>query len=100
MNNLERTVEQAVLALRARLAAADIGSDFRLDIEAQGRIQGGDVRISYVLTGSSYGSDSTRGNRLEPVVDEFLRRKGWNQANEPLAIGCAEAPLVPPDEIF
>src|SRR6185312_1006086 len=94
MSNLERVVEDAVMELRSRLAAANIGSDFRLDIEASGRIQGGQIKIAYVLSGTMYGTNEARGNRLAPVIDEFLRRQGLNHANEPLAIGYE--PPAPP----
>lgn len=94
MDNLRHELTEAVTALRQRLADADIGSNFRLDIEVSGRIQGGEVKVAYVL-GDSYSSTNARGARLGPVVTEFLRRHGWNEANTPLALE-APAPLEEP----
>lgn len=88
MNSLHPAVVNAVIELRQRLADANIGSTFRLDIEVSGRIEGGDVKVTYRL-GDTYGSNNPAGARLSPVVDEFLRRHGWNSANAPL---CLEAP--------
>lgn len=85
MDSLHPAVVNAVVAVRQRLADANIGSTFRLDIEVSGRIEGGEVKVTYRL-GDTYGSNNPAGARLAPVVDEFLRRHGWNKVNAPLCL--------------
>lgn len=89
MDNLHRELALAITELRSRLDKANIGSSFRLDIEVSGRISGGDVLVSYRL-GHSYGSANPTGARLSPVIDEFLRRNGWDETNAPLALESPE----------
>jgi hypothetical protein len=97
MDKLHQEIVVAVADLRRRLADANVGSHFRLDIEVSGRIEGGDVLVAYVL-GETYGAANARGARLTPVIDEFLRRKGWNEAHAPLALEapqpCYEEPIA------
>ena len=95
MNTLHPTIVAVVKEVRQRLADADIGGQFRLDIEVSGRIQGGDVVISYTM-GETYSGSNAKGARLAPVVDEFMRRKGWDERNAPLCLeDFAEEPVAP-----
>lgn len=86
MSNLLHT--QVVLAaryVRDRLGKANVGR-FDLTIRAEGRTltDADSVKIEYNV---SAGYDcSVRGNKLESVVTEVLRRKGWDESNSPLAI--------------
>jgi hypothetical protein len=84
MDNLHREIILATAALRKRLADADIGGSFGLTINISGRIQDGDVLCEYRLC-KNYGSD-TKGHSLTPVINEFLRRNGWEETNAPLAL--------------
>lgn len=94
MDQFHLAVANAVRSVRQQLAAANVGSTFRLDVEVSGRIQDGDVIVTYRL-GDSYGANNPAGARLGPVVQEFLRRRGWNEANAPL---CLEAPDAEPTD--
>ena len=82
----EKLVEETVKQVQQRLRDADIGSEFVLTIEARGRVQEGNVKISYELDRGYYDAAKSTGYALAPVVDEFLRRFGWNKRNAPLAI--------------
>lgn len=68
------------------IAECESVSSFRLDIEISGRVHDGDILIEYKL-GQGY-SDYSRvvGKALGPVVQEFLRRHGWNERHAPIAI--------------
>lgn len=82
---LHTQINLAVRYARERLAKADIGY-FDLTIRAEGRTQTDtdSVKIEYRI---SAGYDcSVKGNKLESVVTEVLRRKGWDDANAPLAL--------------
>lgn len=69
-------LHQYLIELRKIFGDADIGR-LNLEIEISGRTLGTDeCLIKYKL--GEYGSD-VKGNRLEPVLEEFLRRNGWTQ---------------------
>lgn len=84
IDNLQREIILATDSVRKRLAAADIGGSFTLNINISGRIQDGEVKCEYKLC-KNYGAD-TKGHSLDPVVKEFLRREGWEEVNAPLAL--------------
>lgn len=84
MDNLHREIILATTAVRKRLADADIGGSFTLNINVSGRIQEGEVKCEYKLC-KNYGAD-TKGHALGPVVTEFLRREGWEERHAPLAL--------------
>lgn len=88
---------QAALSLDARLKTVTIElrdlfneldlSYLKLSIEVQGRPTGA-LEVIYRIGDSSYYSDSgnVEGAALVPVVEEFLRRKGWKERNAPTMI--------------
>ncbi len=83
-NDLHAAVAVAVNAIRETFSEANIGN-IRLDIEASGRVNAGEILVTYKL-GEQYGSNTPEGHRLAPVLDEFMRRKGWNERHKPLAL--------------
>lgn len=95
MEELESVVREAVHYLQQRLAVANVGGSFSFDIEARGRAQGGDVKITYILSHETYGQETTRGAKFEPVVREWLRRRGWDAENAPIAISYEPTPAPP-----
>lgn len=84
MDNLHREIILATANLRKRLADADLGGTFTLNIVVSGRIQDGEVKCEYKLC-RNYGPD-TKGHSLDPVITELLRREGWEERNAPLTL--------------
>ena len=77
--------------LRDQLSKETSLSSLHLSIEVQGRVDG-ELKISYQL-GTSYYDDhstTTKGNDLNDVVEEFIRRGGWNRNHAPLCIAASE----------
>jgi hypothetical protein len=75
----------AVEEVRTRLGAADIGH-FSFHIDADGRTltDRSEVKIEYHLAA---GYDCrVKGNDLNAVIVEVLRRHGWDEAHAPLAL--------------
>lgn len=100
MTDLEQALIEEVRAIRAQFAEANV-SDLRLDIEIDGRVLSGDLQITF-RCGSDYGYEQAAGGDLSAVVDEFLRRKGWNNRHAALCLPrCAPPAEQPPlnDEI-
>lgn len=83
-------LKREVKRVRERLQACDEVSEFRLSIEASGRTRDGEVVLEYSLS-KQYGGSTVKGNSIDAVVDEFVRRNSWNNNNAPLAISFNEA---------
>lgn len=90
-----------ILHLQSELRGANIGGSFVFELQAHGRCQDtGNVRVEFALAKDYVGDSSTvKGNDLEPVLDEFLRRYGWAKANQPLMLTHESAPKNDDDEI-
>ena len=87
--SFEGAIKREIKRIRQKLKdAADIlpGNEFAITIKASGRIKDGEVEISYKLCTDKYGSNPVNGNSTYAVVEEFLRRNGWQAVNKPLAI--------------
>lgn len=98
--SFEGAIKRAVKGLRQRLLpAADKGllpsNEFRMEIKAQGRIQDGEIKIEFILCRDIYGSDPVKGNSLEAVTEEYLRRAGWQAVNAPIAISFTKVTPAP-----
>ena len=87
-------VKREAAKVRAMLKGADLGSGFNFTIEVSGPIQTGNVAIEYILSDDRYPATEVKGNEPNAVLDEFLRRKGWNSVHAPKQI----SDLTKPDE--
>ena len=69
------------------------------DVEVEGRVHDGDVEVRFRL-GECYGEKQAIGNRLGPVLREYMRRHHWEKENAPLCISFVETQAeVPNDEM-
>lgn len=95
-DQLHEYVKDAIAEIRRRFNELHI-SEYRLDIECTGRVEGGEPRIAYKLsTGGYLVEGQATGARLGPVLDETARRYGWSKANDPLALPAPEElPAIP-----
>lgn len=85
---LHTVFTDAINEYRKELADANIECNtFEISVSASGRVQDGDVKITYEC-GPQYGN-AVKGGTLEAVVEEYLRRNGWDRRHAPLAL---EAP--------
>ena len=92
--SFEGAVKREVTRLRSKLkpaAEAGIitGNEFKFKIECSGRIVDGEMKLEYELSGV-YGLHAVKGNSPNAVLDEFLRRQGWEKVNAPLQISASE----------
>lgn len=81
--------EQLVTAsawVREQLRRADLGCNFTLAIEIEGPIQTGEARLTYKLDHTRNYESSVKGNSLNEVTFEMLRRCGWNANNQGLQL--------------
>lgn len=80
----ERELVNIARSYRQRAADCDINSlDIRISVS--GRVDG-DLKITFEIGEpySDYGY--VKGNTIENVFDEMLRRRGWNERHRPLCL--------------
>jgi hypothetical protein len=85
-SQFENMFKAVAMQIRDRLGDADL-SNVKISIVASGRTHG-DLEIEYVI--GDYYSGQVVANTLEASVNEFLRRKGWDDINKPIAIPYIE----------
>lgn len=85
--SFEGAIKREVKRIRERLkpAAELIGNAFQFEIQARGRILDGEVKLEYTIAGL-YGENKVEGRDVNSVLEEYLRRSGWNAVNKPLEI--------------
>jgi len=86
---IEEIFKQTAIGVRDQLADMDSLYSFNLRLEADGHVHQGDINITIKLSSGTY-STGVEGNRLEPVVTEYMRRNGWDDANAPLCLSYNE----------
>ena len=90
--SFEGAVKREVKRVRERLKSVTDLSAFELKIAAEGRVQDGDVKLSYIVNDGTYSGLSVTADSLEAAITEFMRRKGWIAQHDPKAIGYAKVP--------
>jgi hypothetical protein len=88
--SFEGALKREIKRLRERLKHSDL-PEFDFTIQAKGRVHGGDVKLEFSLDGD-YNCRAVKGSSLGPVVDEFLRRYGWDKLNAPKALSYQKIP--------
>ena len=72
--------------VRERLSVVEEIHSVQFSIDVSGRAHDGDLQVKYEL-GSSYSEGGVvKGPNLDVVIDEYLRRFGWDKRNQPLCI--------------
>lgn len=79
--DLELTVQALTKDLVKRFNEYNLGY-INLNIEVKGSTHG-DVVIEYRLGRYNDSTDYARGNRIMPMIEEYLRRHQWNLRNAP-----------------
>ena len=81
--HLDSSLKSVTQEIRQILANHDIGN-FHFKILANGRTAAGDAKMSYSL--SEHGYDPIEARAVKPMIEEFLRRKGFDLVNAPLEL--------------
>jgi len=87
----ERELEAQMLAVKERLKpVAEAGlfpeNAFCFTITASGQVLDGTLELKFKLGSNTWGSEPVQGNSLDAVVNEFIRRKGWEAMHAPLQL--------------
>lgn len=90
--SFEGALKREIKRLRNKLKNIDEISEFMLEIVASGRVNDGDVKLSFKLSPNTWGGNQVTGRELRAVEEEMLRRHGWQKKNDPLAIAYERVP--------
>jgi len=85
--SFEEHLIETIRHLRSTLANSEVNT-MRLDIEVTGRVHDGELLVTFRL-GAEYGADQAKGDSLQSVTDEFLRRSSWGQRHNCLRIAAS-----------
>lgn len=61
-------------------------SYFGLKFKMNGRCASGDLKFEIGITGSEYGSNEVTGSSTEVVLEEWLRRNGYEKKHQALCL--------------
>lgn len=89
-SELEKLFAEVARGVKHQIAGVDIPC-FTFRLEASGRTHEGELKIEVSI--GEYGVE-VKGGSTEAVVREFLRRKGWEEANAPLALPDYSGPTA------
>lgn len=85
----EQHLANVVKNIRKELQQIESISSFEFVIKATGRVHEGEVEITFKLEHGYYGG-TTIGNSVNAVVEEFMRRTGWDKRHMPLTLPNVE----------
>lgn len=89
--SFEGALKREVKRIRRQLALDETMSSFMIRIDASGRVDSGEVDISFGVGDSSYGA-TVNGDGLDTVVEELMRRRGWTARHAPKALFYEKIP--------
>ena len=87
MSNFETTVKTKIAELKTELGKCESIQHFTFQITAEGRVDG-EVVLTFAL--GRY-SEEVKGDSVNAVLEEYLRRNGWSARHAPLCLPNVEA---------
>ena len=90
MTDFERQVTKAVREIRDRIANETDRPDVVFTIRAAGRVNDGDMELTYNLENTYDNNSNVKGGELEHVVCEYIRRNAWAKRHAPLCLPKVE----------
>lgn len=98
-------IKREIVKVKRKLAQASEKielNEFSLTIKANGRVNDGDIKIEFLIADGqdpSWAPNKVIGNNLDAILEEFLRRKGWNIINQPLMLTVNEQAQADADRV-
>ena len=89
--NEEKVIINIVQLIRGELQKIETLNGFEFEIKAEGRVHDGDVKITFRLDSHYDSYVCVKGNSIAAVLQEFMRRHGWNSRHSPLLITAGES---------
>lgn len=86
----EEDIVNMVRMIRTELQQIETLQAFEFTIRASGRVHEGDIELTFKLDHPYESGVYVTGNTVAAVLQEFMRRHGWNKRHMPLMIGSGE----------
>ena len=86
----EELIVNMVRMIRDELRQIESLQAFEFTIRAEGRVHEGDVSLTFKLDHPYESGVYVTGNTIAAVLQEFMRRHGWNKRHMPLMITSGE----------
>ena len=96
--SFEGALKREVKRLREALRKVEKISEFRFTAMAAGRVHEGDVKITFSLCPNSFGGNMVEGDGAQAVLDEMLRRYGWDAVHRAKALTYEKIPSEDSDD--
>ncbi len=96
--SFEGALKREIKRIRQELQKCDDLSSFNLTITASGRLHDGTVKLKFSLAPDDYGYGGVEGDSINPVLEELLRRHGWEKVHSPKALAYEKVPGDDTDE--
>ena len=92
-------LKREITKIQKRVSKVESISFLNLQIEAKGRMDG-DIKILFRISDNEYDiSSGPKGNDLDALTEEFMRRHGWEKRNAPLMLTSNERQRADADRI-
>lgn len=90
----EQTIKELAAYVRSELSVIDEIPKLDFDIEIDGRLHDGELKIKFSV-GSVYETGGkVEGGSIDAVLQEYKRRFGWDQRNQPLELSFSPKPSL------
>lgn len=94
MTKFDALIKELAIHVRERLSNVESIHSVYFSIDVSGRVHDGDLEVKFEV-GSPYSEGGrVKGAQLEVVLDEYMRRFGWDKRNQPLCISFSPEPEV------
>lgn len=85
MKELEELFAETAREIATLISENTDATSILFRAQAKGRVDG-DLEISFHLENAYDSKIDIEGGRLQPVVEEYMRRTGWIKRNQPLCL--------------
>lgn len=92
-------IKREIVRAKKKLARDESMASFKITIEASGRMDG-DTRIEFSVADNDWGSSIVKSHCLNAAIDELLRRRGWEELNQPLMLTANEQQRADADRVY
>lgn len=94
----EQRLVDFLKSLRQRIASNTTSTGIIFQIRASGRVNEGEMEVTFSLENNYDSKADVSGGDLEQVVVEYMRRFDWQKANQPLCLPNVASPVAASDD--
>ena len=91
--NFDEMVKNLAIHVREQLKQVEDISSINFSVDISGRAHDGELKIKYEIGSTYQDGGCVKGPKLDIVIEEYLRRFGWDKRNQPLELTFAPEPV-------